>query len=384
MTEDASRLRFERKVVRKKFKAPPKLEFKRIPSITMNGFTSLPTPVSSPNLLQTTGLDDSFSTSSPPHSLTNSHSNNQASSTSPRETPSHLRAQSWLLPQPDTEQPDSRPFPRAISPTTPTPTLNDENNNTTWSSAVGRATTGKSGRVIERLMAENDRLRRELRAELSAREELQKRLDTSRPITEALQIENGNLAAMRASDAAVIARRERKIEELKTDLEGERRGREGAERRANESVRGREDAERRAEREVREAGERARYAMVQAEILEGSHRQLRGEYRQRTETLARGVQEAVRAREEGRGRLQRLDVVVGQMGQELERANRVNGELRGLVDEYGRESERKVREVGEEAEEKDREGKRLREEMGEVVEKMKWVMSVKQNTGLAS
>ncbi|KAL9063333.1 MAG: hypothetical protein Q9157_008293, partial [Trypethelium eluteriae] len=172
----------------------------------MTGFTSLPTPASSPDLLQTTGLDDSFSTNSPPNSLMNSQPNSQATSTSLRETSSHLLAQSWLLPQPDPEQ-DPRSFPRCTSPTTPTPT-NDENSNSAWSSAVGRATTGKSGRVIERLMAENDRLRRELRAELSAREELQKRLETSRPITEALQVENSNLAAMRASDASVIARRE--------------------------------------------------------------------------------------------------------------------------------------------------------------------------------
>ena len=233
-------------------------------------------------------------------------------------------------------------------------------------------------------MAENDRLRRELRAELSAREELQKRLDTSKPIADALQEENSNLAAMRASDASVLARRERKIDELRGDLEIERGRREGAERRANEMVRLREEGETRAGWEVARAAEKARYAMCQAEILEGSHKQLRTEYRQRTETLARGVQEATDAREEDRGKLQKLDVVVEQMRQELERANRVNEGLKELVGAYGKESERKARELEKVAEEKDKEGKRLREEMTEVVEKMKWVMAVKNNVGIAS
>ena len=233
-------------------------------------------------------------------------------------------------------------------------------------------------------MAENDRLRRELKAEFLAREELQKRLETSKPITDALQVENSNLVAMRTSDQSVLSRRERKIDELKSDLEAERSRRETAERRANDMVRLREEGAVKAEREVADAAERARYATVQAEILEASHKQLRSEYKQRTETLARGIQEATVARDEDKGKLQRLDVVMDQMRQELERANRVNGELRSLVEEYGRKSEMRVKDLGEEAEERDREGKRLREEMVEVVEKMRWVMGVKDSLGLAS
>ena len=55
-------------------------------------------------------------------------------------------------------------------------------NENQWSSAVGHATTnGKSGRVIERLMAENDRLKRELELQILRSQELERNLETMRP-----------------------------------------------------------------------------------------------------------------------------------------------------------------------------------------------------------
>ncbi|KAI9657646.1 MAG: hypothetical protein M1821_002822 [Bathelium mastoideum] len=356
----------------------------------MNSFTSLPTPMSSPNLPQASHFDNSSSANAHSHGDSGMKSDSLANRDSRPDSNPLLRAQSWLLPASDTEADSRAQSPSGLDENTDPSSSNNNtslspsNSNTPWSSAVGRATTGKSGRVIERLMAENDRLRRELRAELLAREELQKRLDTARPLNEALQVANGHLEAMRVSDEAVLARRERRIEELRGDLEAERGRREGAERRANEMVRLREEGATTAERKVAEAAERAKNATLQADLLEVSHKQLKGEYRQRTETLARGIQEATVARQEDKGRLQKLDVVLEQMRQELERANRVNEELRELVEGYGKESERKVRELGEDAEERDREGKRLREEMSEVVEKMRWVMGVKSNVKTAS
>lgn len=58
----------------------------------------------------------------------------------------------------------------------------------TWSSAVGHATTaGKSGRVIERLMAENDRLKRELELQVLRVQELERNAQTYKPQIEAMR-----------------------------------------------------------------------------------------------------------------------------------------------------------------------------------------------------
>ncbi|KAI9709353.1 MAG: hypothetical protein M1820_003473 [Bogoriella megaspora] len=319
----------------------------------MNGFSSLPTPLSSPNLLSPTHVDGRLS----PNSASNGTSTSN----------------SWLAPPSDGETTPSR----SASP-------GPDSENSGWSSAVGRATTGKSGRVIERLMAENDRLRRELRAELSRREELQRTVETNRPMMETLRAENQNLVAMRAADEGVLARRERKIEQLKGDLESERDRREGAERRANDMVRLKEEVETKTEREVGEANDKARYAMVQVEILQQSLKQLRVEYQQRAETLAKGIQEVTAQREDDLGKMARLDIVVEQMRQEVERANKTNDALKKFAEQQKSEFEKKIQEVANDAEQKDEEAKRLRDEMAEVIGKMKWVMNVQQNVGSRS
>jgi hypothetical protein len=97
--------------------------------------------------------------------------------------------------------------------------------NAQWSSAVGHATTGgKSGRVIEKLMADSDRLKRELKEQVIKAEELQRSLQTYKPRIEALQTENENLSHARGVDQALLARRDRMIADLKEELKQVSRG----------------------------------------------------------------------------------------------------------------------------------------------------------------
>ena len=88
---------------------------------------------------------------------------------------------------------------------------------------------GKSGRVIEKLMAENDRLRRELKVESTAREEERKAKEAIQQSRDNLKSTNQNLIHQANIDKSLLARKERKLEELRQERDHERSVREEAE-----------------------------------------------------------------------------------------------------------------------------------------------------------
>ncbi|TKA83523.1 hypothetical protein B0A55_00519 [Friedmanniomyces simplex] len=261
----------------------------------------------------------------------------------------------------------------------PTGTENDSpSTQATWSSAVGHATTaGKSGRVIERLMAENDKLKRELELTTLRAQELEKSLSMCRPQMEALRHENENLSHARSVDSSLLGRRDRKIEDLKADNVAKTERvliAEGLVRQLQ-----REGEEVRGEFERREQGmfEQTKHATVHAEILETSHKQLAAEYKTRREAWEKDLTELQERREQDRQRMARLDVVYEQMRQENERTRKVQAELTARWDEM-EEAMRSTLDQGEEVNERAR---KKSMEMEKVVDQMRWVMGVQKSGG---
>ena len=92
-------------------------------------------------------------------------------------------------------------------------------------------------------MSENDKLKRALNEQMVKCQELEKSLQTYKPQIEALRQENDNLSHARGVDSNLISRRDRKIEELKAELVGERQRRETAESLARQREREKEETE---------------------------------------------------------------------------------------------------------------------------------------------
>lgn len=91
-----------------------------------------------------------------------------------------------------------------------------------WSAAVGKANLGKSGRVIERLMGENDMLKRDLNIERLRAEES----NQAAKMAEAKMEAQASEYETRLHDAAVnkmlLKRRERQVTDFKAQVELER------------------------------------------------------------------------------------------------------------------------------------------------------------------
>ncbi|KJY00018.1 hypothetical protein TI39_contig345g00021 [Zymoseptoria brevis] len=263
--------------------------------------------------------------------------------------------------------------PRPSSPTS----------DTNWSSAVGHATTGgKSGRVIEKLMTDNDRLKRELKEQIIKGEELQRGIQMAKPRIDALQAENDNLTHARGVDNALLARRDRMITELKADLAAERKRREMHEVRSQKLETERDEAIEEKRKNIQDLTESEKHATTHANILETSHKQLSATYRARLEATRKEITALHEQREEQESRLSKLDVVSDQMRQELERSRKVQAEMLSKWDTLSTSLQSRVDQVLNDNRADTEKLRALSEEMEEVVNKMRWVMNLKQNTSL--
>ena len=257
-------------------------------------------------------------------------------------------------------------------------TLSPPNENQ-WSSAVGHATTnGKSGRVIERLMAENDRLKRELELQILRSQELERNLETMRPQIEALRTENDNLNHANSMDVAILQRRDRKIESLKTEVASERSRREASDQLARRLERQNEESQDTAKRDVLKAHEEAKHATTHATILEQSHRQLASEYRQRAERWQRDLAVLQAQRKSDDEKIARIDVISEQTRSEADQLRKMHEEMTEYWDEYARKNEEWKAALQGVANFENGKMSKLSEDMETITNKMKWVMGLEK------
>ena len=260
------------------------------------------------------------------------------------------------------------------APETPASESNDP-----WSSAVGRATTGKSGRVIERLMGDNDRLQKEIKLATVRLEEEVKRGESATAALDSLRATNENLKAIHETGRAALSRKERKIEELKADVQAERARREQAEKEMKIIGLERDEIVGSCRRELHEEKERARKSTSQYEILSSSWKSLAASYNRQIQKLKMDVKALFDARTEDQQRLARLDVVVGQLHQECEKTRRINDKMAQEFEQYKREKEESIRNIRERAERNASAHEEVSKEMAKVLGEMKYVINVKRD-----
>ncbi|MCJ1449800.1 hypothetical protein MMC28_000128 [Mycoblastus sanguinarius] len=258
---------------------------------------------------------------------------------------------------------------------TPTSELGGVN----WSSAVGRATTGKSGRVIEKLMGDNDRLSREKKLATVKLDEEVKRSESARSALETLQISNANLLSMHETDKGFLSKKDRRIEELRSDLEAERLRREKAEKETRESRREREEAVEKLRRDAAEDREQARRSNSQYEVLSRSWKCLEEQYERQTQKLKADLKCLRTEIDNDQQKLARLEVIMEQLRQEGEKSRRAKEKLSSDFQAYKVEQEVGVRGIKERAEKNNAANNRTFKQMESLLGEMRYVLNVKKN-----
>ena len=261
----------------------------------------------------------------------------------------------------------------------PPATSPDDSNSSPWSAAVGGAKNGKSGRVIERLMGENDRLHREKTLASAKYEEELKRSESARSAVESLRASNENLTSMHESNTNLLAKRERKIEELREELEGEKLRRERAELETKETRYERDTVVQRLTKEAMEERELSRRSSTQYEVLQQSWKSQGEKYDRQIQKLKESMKALQDAMSEDKQKIAHIDVITEQLGQECEKTKKVKDNLIQGFDAYKEEQEKEVGEIRERAQRNDRSYEQLLRDVTAVMGEMKYVVNLKKN-----
>lgn len=263
-----------------------------------------------------------------------------------------------------------------ISEFGPTPGPDTHN----WSAAIGRAATGKSGRVIEKLMGENDRLQREKTLAIVKFEEEVKRGESARSALEGLQVSNETLSSIHESDKTQMSKKDRKIELLRADLHVEKLRREKAEKETRESRREREEVVEGLRRGAAEDREEARRSTAQYEILASSWRTLEDRYERQTQKLKADLNELRTEIDGDKRKMTELEIVIEQLTHELAKVAQVKDKLLTGFQAYKKEQESGLQEIQQKAERNNSANEALHEQMSGVLGQMKHVVNVKRDS----
>ena len=182
------------------------------------------------------------------------------------------------------------------------------------------------------------------------RDEEVKQHESTRSKFEALRISHDNLQVMHESDKAAIARKDRKIEELKTELELERTTRKNAEDETKVARRERDEDVEKYRKEAMQEQEQRRSATNQYEVLMSSFKGLDQQYKRQTQKIRSDLKIFENAIAKEQAAIAQLNIIEDQAKKESARQQKINDELQADLEAYKTRIEEFLKDIREKAE----------------------------------
>ena len=228
-------------------------------------------------------------------------------------------------------------------------------------------------------MGENDRLQREMALACAKYDEELKRSESARSALESLRASNQNLLSMHETDKSLLARKERKIEELKQEFESERLKRENAEAETKESRVERDITVQKLVKENIEEKEQAKRSSTQYDVLAKSWKSQEERYDRQIQKLKGSVKTLHDEQAEDKQKLARLDIIMEQLKREGEKTNKAKESLAREFEAYKHEQEESIKGMRERAERNEEANEKILTEVNTVLGKMKYVVNLKND-----
>lgn len=258
---------------------------------------------------------------------------------------------------------------------------NSSPSNAEWSSAVGHAMTGKSGRVIHNLQEDIARLTRECSLQRSRAEEAQRSNEALKiqlqNVTDRLRNYEQSHETMQNS----IARKDRKIEDLKAEVQSEKDRRLRAEEDAHRTTQMAANERDEHHRAFTEAHEMAGLARNQYDTLAKARSKEHDDYQARFTGIRKEITELCNRETDRQNQLTRFDVIIEQKNREIEAERDRTEKMSHLFEQYKEESERGLRELVQRGYANDAAIDQVVTQAKEVTGRMKWVMRLKEEYG---
>lgn len=248
-----------------------------------------------------------------------------------------------------------------------------------WDSTIGKAGLGKTGRVINKLVSDNEALKRDIKIERLRADEAKQ---TARLLEDKMDRMSSDYEG-RLLEANVtktlLARKERQVESLQAAVELERHKASSALERERmwkdemEKVRG-------------EAKRRVEEAAGHAALMEGRYNAISSHWREQGEEVRKAMgamkTEVGRLLEERRAddeKISTLREVCDQQDGNIRELTRQKEEIAAKFEAYKAEQEEALREIKAQARRREEEQEALIGESREVLHKLKWALGVKEN-----
>lgn len=228
-------------------------------------------------------------------------------------------------------------------------------------------------------MADNDRLRREKNLVEVRLEEETKRSDSARSAMEGLRSTNENLTSIHESDKSLLGKRDRKLEEMRLELEAERQRREKAETATRETRRERDEAVGGLKKELVAAKEQAGRSTTQYDVLSKSFKGLEDNYSRQVRKLRADMKLLEDDIAADKQNLASIHTVMEHYRNESQRAQDAKDRMKETFEAYKSEAEQSMKSIREQAERNAAVNERTQQDMQRVTGEMRYVLNVKQN-----
>ncbi|KAF2270491.1 hypothetical protein CC78DRAFT_528252 [Lojkania enalia] len=240
----------------------------------------------------------------------------------------------------------------------------------------------KTSQYIEKVTAENERLRRELKAERLAREEEGKRIAAARAMTEAAEAKHQQYQLERETNERAIERKDRKLEELKAAVDLEAKRRMVAEQRADEALRMLGDTRSETQRQLASAYEMKRRAEASYDAARDGFKRITDSYEKKLKSINDELNQLRKDRLDDADKIKRQAIVGDQLQHQVEVALRNRSRMTNMMGAYKEEHRKEINALVQEAEglrmavpHKEREATKLVDDLTQTRDKMKWVMT---------
>ncbi|KAL4883712.1 hypothetical protein BJY04DRAFT_23154 [Aspergillus karnatakaensis] len=249
---------------------------------------------------------------------------------------------------------------------------------TEWSSAVGHATTGKSGRVIHNLQEEIARLTRECGVYRSRAEETQRMNEAYKTQVQNMTDRLRNLEHSHEMSLHSLSRKEKKIEELRAELQTEKDRRQQAESEKERFHQLMDEAQDDFHRKCAELQEIAHHSQTQYDVLAKAGQRDRADQQRRLKAIREDFIGLRQKHEQTNSQIDHMDTIMAQKDQEIELARKNFEELFKEYETYRKANDDELRELIEQGQQGEARFNAALASLKETEGQMKWVLKVKR------
>ncbi|KAG8421050.1 mother-specific HO expression [Metarhizium acridum] len=257
--------------------------------------------------------------------------------------------------------------------------LPEEIDNGQWDSTIGKAGLGKTGRVINKLVSDNDALKRDIKIERLRAEEAKQAAKLLEDKMERMMNEyEGRLLEANVTKT-LLARKERQVESLTGAVELEKRKTQAA----MASERGWKDE---LDKVKNESKVRVEEATSYAQLMEGRYNAISSHWRDQGEEVKRAVSKMrgeittiVDERRSDDEKITTLRDLCEQQDNNIKELRREKEEIARLFEEYKRTQEEDLKDIKTNAKKRQAEQEKQLDEAREALHKLKWALNVKEN-----